>query len=126
MKKILLVLVALFCMIGLTSCNKYEEYAGTYELYYMSGDLSVNMYDYYRITLSANGKCLVESKGAGNSQTYESEGTFDIEGDVIKIYTKYGLSTITETYDYINGEIHMVNQSVSGYTFTAKFRRNSQ
>lgn len=126
MKKIILVFFMLLSVITISSCSlkKYDEYAGVYELYHMSGDLKLSMYEYYKITLNGNGSCVVESKGANSSQSYEAKGTFDIEGEEIKIYTKNGTTKITETYDYINGEIHMINQTISGYTFTAKFKRN--
>jgi len=134
MKKIFYIVAILLCLGTLTSCslekifnpNKYAEYAGTYNLYYMSGSLNVNMYEYYRITLEADGDCIVESKGKNSSQEYKAVATFTIEDGKIKIFTKNGLAIITEVYDYVDGEIHMLNQNISGYSFSAKFRRDAE
>lgn len=101
-----------------------SKYAGTYNLYYMGGSLSLSDFDYYRIILKPNGDCIVESKAAGNSSNYKCDATYEIVGNVIKIYTESGSSIITEVYDYVNGEIHMLNVSLGSYSFTAKFRRN--
>ncbi len=135
MKKFIFIITLFSCVLSLASCSfinklfsddKYKEEAGTYELYYASGAISKSNYDYWRIILEADGSCTVESKGAGNSQTYSATATFEIEGDKIKIYTKNGSATITEEYDYVNGEIQMLNQQIQGYTFSAKFRRNTE
>ena len=104
--------------------NPYEEEAGVYNLYYMSGDLKVSMYDYYRITLNADGTCLVESKGVNSSQVYSSSATYSIENGKISIVTRSGSSSVTEVYDYVNGEIHMPTQTIQGITFSAKFKRD--
>ena len=125
MKKILLFLVAITSLFALTSCslNKYEEEAGVYNLYYMDGDLDVSMYEYYRITLYASGICLVESKGSETEGTYSSLAIFSIENNKIKIISGLGLLTTIEEYDYIDGEIHMLNVSIQGINFSAKFKR---
>ena len=125
MKKILLFLVAITSIFALTSCslNKYEEEAGVYNLYYMDGDLDVSMYEYYRITLYASGICLVESKGSETGGTYSSLAIFSIEDNKIKIISGLGLLTTIEEYDYIDGEIHMLNVSIQGINFSAKFKR---
>lgn len=129
MKKLFVLFALVIGMFALTSCsllnqNKYEEEAGVYNCYYISGDLSLSMYDYYRITLNADGTCLVESKAKGSSQTYSAEATFSIENNKIKIVTRSGAASVTEEYDYIDGEIQMLNQSIQGISFTAKFRRD--
>ena len=88
MKKLFAYLLCTVTLLFLTSCSllslfkgePYKDEAGVYELYYMSGDLNMSMYDYYRITLEADGDCLVESKGAYNSSIYSAEATFEIEG----------------------------------------------
>ena len=125
MKKILLFLVAITSIFALTSCslNKYEEEAGVYNLYYMDGDLDVSLYEYYRITLYASGICLVESKGSETESTYSAFGTFSIEDSKIKIISGLGLLTTVEEYDYIDGEIQMLNVSIEGINFSAKFKR---
>lgn len=124
MKKFLLFLLML-PLLFVTSCgNKYEAEAGKYELYYMDGSFQLSSYEYYTITLYANGKCDIASKATSNPTKYEASGKFDIVDGKINIYTSYGLAqTVTETYDYINGEIHMLNVKVENYEFTAKFRR---
>lgn len=126
MKKILiLVMMLLGIVIGGCEKNKYKEYSGTYNLYFMVGDLQLNDFEYYRIILEADGDCIIESKGRGNSQNYRAEATYDINQFQIKIYTKNGNSTITEEYLYTLGEIHMLDQTVGGVNFSAKFRRTS-
>ena len=128
MIKILMFLSVFTLFFTLTGCNsnKYEEQAGTYELYYASGSISLSNYDYWRIILKEDGTCVIESKGAYNSQIYSATATFEIAEEKIRIYTKNGTATITEEYDYIDGEIHMINQQIQGYTITAKFRRNTE
>lgn len=115
----------LFALFTLGSCNKNEfsEYAGTYNLYYMEGDLSLNNFDYYRITLEADGDCIIESKSKFNSQQYQAKATFEIKDNKIHIYSKNGGVTVTEIYDYINEEIHMLNQTIDGISFSAKFTK---
>ena len=85
MKKFLVMLLCIASLVLLAACDsngrnkrkdkdddedddKYAEYAGTYELYYMSGSFSLSNYEYYRIILKADGKCVIESKAPGNSQ----------------------------------------------------------
>ncbi len=126
MRKILLMFILITSLFGFTSCSlsrKYKDEAGVYKLYYMTGDLQVNMYDFYTITLEANGKCLVESKGIYSPQVYSAPATFKIEDEKIYIETKAGNSTITEVYGYIDGEIHMYTQTIQGVTFSARFKR---
>ena len=134
MKKILLFLITLSSLFALTSCglvdeikglfNPYEEEAGVYNLYEMTGDLDVSMYEYYRITLNADGTCLVESKGVNSSQVYSSTATFSIENGKISVVTRAGSASVTEIYDYVDGEIHMPTQTIQGITFSAKFKRD--
>ena len=50
----------------------------------MEGDLSLNNFDYYRITLEADGDCIIESKSKFNSQQYQAKATFEIK--VLKQY----------------------------------------
>ena len=125
MRKLFIIISAVVLSISLAACKKYEAEAGVYELYYMSGDFSMSSYDYYTIELKANGKAIVKSKA--NGQEYEAECTFDIENGKIILVTRNGLAKVTETYDYIDGEIQMldVKLELNGrtYRFTAKFRR---
>ena len=143
MKKILLfLLVAFASLFILASCdsdkktsadaeeneetnetvNPYEKEAGVYNLYAMTG-LDMSLYEYYRIILNADGTCVVESKGAGASQLYSSTATYSIADGKISIVTVSGATSITEVYDYVDGEIHMPEQTISGITFSAKFKR---
>lgn len=133
MRKICKLLVVLLVLITLTGCSfdflkedKYAEEAGTYELYYAGGSISLSNYDYWRIILNADGTCVIESKGSNNSQSYSAEATYEIEDNKIRIFSKNGNATITEEYDYIDGEIQMNNQQISGYTITARFRRATE
>ena len=130
MRKILFILTLITSLFALTSCTllnsiikPYEEEAGVYNLYHMTGDLKVSMYEYYRITLNADGTCLVESKGVNNSQIYSSAATFTIKDGKINIVTRSGAASVTEVYDYVDGEIHMPTQTIQGITFSAKFKR---
>ena len=113
----------------LGACQRsYTEEAGIYELYEMSGDLSLSDFSYYYIQLDEGGEVVVKSLGSeGEQEEYMAFGTFKISGSSIHIYTKVGFSRIKETYAYVNGEIHMVDVYLDGYdiTFTAKFRRST-
>ena len=125
MKKLFVIISVVVLSISLAACKKYEAEAGVYELYYMSGDFSKSSYEYYTIELKENGKAIVKSKA--NGQEYEAECTFDIEDGKIILVTKNGFAKITEKYDYIDGEIQMLNVEIElngrTYIFTAKFRR---
>lgn len=127
MKKIFLIVLVFVFMGLLVACKRsYKEEAGIYELYEMSGDLSLEDFSYYYIQLNEQGEVLVKSLGAhGDQEEYTAFGTFKISGSSIHIYTKVGFTRIKESYDYINGEIHMIDVYLEGYdiTFTAKFRR---
>ena len=100
----------------------YEKEAGVYNLYSMTG-LDMSLYEYYRIILNADGTCVVESKAAGVSQLYSATATYSITDGKISIVTVSGPTSITEIYDYVDGEIHMPEQNISGITFSAKFKR---
>lgn len=126
MKKFIVFALILVSAFALSSCkdsNKYEDEAGVYSLYYMTGDLNLSMYEYYTIELFANGDVTVKSKPAGSSQLYEASATFSIEDGKITIVSVNGSTKVTEIYDYIDGEIHMLNVEEVGISFTAKFRR---
>ena len=125
MKKIIrlfTVVVLVGLCLSLTSCfNKYKDVAGTYECYEIrvNGQNYLSYYDYYRITLEANGDCLVESKSGSE---YSAECTFEIKDSKIYVYTRVGVAKVTETYDFINNEIIM-DTEVQGSTIYAKFRK---
>ncbi len=124
LRKIAVVLTLIIVSFVLVSCAPYAEEAGVYECY----DITINSqdclsrYEYYRITLEANGTCVVESKGIDNPSTYKAVATFSIENDKITVVTTNGSASVTEVYDYIDGEIIM-DTTVSGYTMYAKFAR---
>lgn len=124
MKKMVNLLLILMCLISLNSCksNEYEEYAGVYDLYYVS-DSKSNIYDYYRIILEANGDCKIIYKLKTTSQILETKSKFELKYNRIKIYNKSFGSETAHEYDYINNEIHM-NTYVDDFTFTMKFRRS--
>ena len=125
MKKVFVLLLVMVSFLSLAGCKrlKNREYAGTYELYYMSGSFSLSDFEYYTITLEKNGDCKIASKSPYNSQVYSATATYEVEDGKIYIYSKVGGATVTEVYDYVDGEIHMLNQNLYGYTFTAKFKR---
>ena len=107
---------------SLTSCSKeYEDVAGTYECYEIkiNGQNYMSYYEYYRITLEANGDCLVESK---SGSAYEAKCTFEIKDSKIYVYTKNGFSKVTEIYDFVNNEIIM-DTELQGAKIYAKFRK---
>ena len=126
MRKYIILTLTLMTLFTLGGCKtiKNWKHAGTYELYSMTGDLSLNDFEYYRITLEKNGDCLIESKSKIGGVEYSAEATYEINDDIIKIYTKTATATLTETFDFIDGEIHMVNQVISGISYTAKLRKN--
>lgn len=124
--KVLVVLLLAATVLTFVGCTPYAEEAGVYECYEitLNGVDAMSQFEYYRITLNADGSCVVESKGAGQSTTYEAEATFSIEGDKITVVTRQGIATVTEVYDYIDGEIIM-NATAQGVTMYAKFARKS-
>ena len=90
----------------------------------MSGDLQLSNFVYYTIELKADGKATVRSKGSHSGAVeYEAGATFSIKDGKIIIVSKMGSQKVTETYDYIDGEIHMLDVEAVGIEFTAKFRR---
>ena len=124
--KVLVVLLLAATVLTFVGCTPYAEEAGVYECYEitLNGVNAMSQFEYYRITLNADGSCIVESKGAGQSTTYEAEATFSIEGDKITVVTRPGVATVTEVYDYIDGEIIM-NATAQGVTMNAKFARKT-
>lgn len=126
MKKILFLSMVLVLSLALFACkeDKYKEEAGVYEAYFMSGDISLSDFEYYTIELKADGDAIVKSKGSqSSSAALEFRATFTIEDGKIIVVTKSGAQTITETYDYIDGEIHMLDVELDVYSFTVKLRR---
>ena len=127
MKKIMLIIVMLLGVITLASCQKsYDEEAGLYELYEMSGDLSLSDFSYYTVELFSDGKIIIRSKSSNlDDEPYVAEATYEIKRQKIIIYTKIAFTKITERYDYIDGEIHMIDVEIPGYDliFSAKFKR---
>lgn len=124
LRKIAILLVLVMASLLLVSCAPYTEEAGVYECYEitLNSQDCLSSYEYYRITLEANGTCIVESKGADNSSAYKATATFSIKDNKITVVTTNGAASVTEVYDYIDGEIIM-DTTVSGYTMYAKFAR---
>jgi hypothetical protein len=120
---LLLVLCVTFLLAGCGTKKEYEEEAGVYELVEMSGDLNMSMFKTYTIDLRANGQVYVKTTYNGNSTVYEGDGKFEIKDNKIIIKTSQGSQTVTEEYDYIDGEIIMDNITLQTINFTAKFRR---
>ena len=120
-------MLIVFVLVMISACTRtYEDEAGLYELYELSGDIEISDIDYYYIQLSSEGEVLIKFKI--NSSDYEEQmevGTFKIRGSEVKIYTKIGFTRITKTYDFINGEIHMNDVELEGYdlSYSAKFRK---
>ncbi len=125
-RKILAVLLLAMLLFTLVGCGKYTKEAGVYECYEIrvNGQNYMSAYEYYRITLNADGTCVVESKAVGQASAYKAEATFAIEDSKISIYTQSGWTTITEVYDYVDGEIIM-DTTISGVPMYAKFAREN-
>ncbi|TNF09198.1 MAG: hypothetical protein EP317_01380 [Bacillota bacterium] len=127
MKKLMFLSMLFVFALLLTACksDEYKDEAGLYEAYFMAGDIQLSNFEYYTIELKANGDAIIKSKAANNpSSEYEAKATFDIEDGKIIIVSKNGDQKITETYDYIDGEIHMLDVSVLELSLTIKFRRS--
>jgi len=128
MKKLLLMVGVILTAVMLYGCKpNYVEEAGLYELYEMSGDVSLANFQYYTIELFEDGSVTVKSKGSQvGSELYEAVATYRIRSEKITITTKVGFSNVKEVYDYVDGEIHMNDVTVPEYdvTFSAKFRRS--
>jgi hypothetical protein len=129
MKKMLLLVGVILTAVMLYGCSapNYEEEAGLYELYEMSGDVNLGNFQYYTIELFSDGSLTVKSKGSQvGAEIYQEEATYRIKDDKITITTKVGFTNIKEVYDYVDGEIHMNNVELTEYdiTFSAKFRRS--
>lgn len=124
--KVFLFVLGLVLLTGLTGCEtaNYEAEAGKYECYYitMNGQNVTSYYEYYNIILEVNGKCVVESKQVGASQTYEAKAKYSIADNKIKVVTSMLFFKVTEEYDYINGEIIM-DTTLEDTRVYAKFRR---
>jgi hypothetical protein len=128
MRKLLLLVGVILTATMLYGCSpNYVEEAGLYELYEMSGDVSLENFQYYTIELFEDGSVTIKSKGSQvGSEVYEAIATYRIRGEKITITTKVGFTNIKENYDYIDGEIHMNNVTVIEYdvTFSAKFKKS--
>ena len=129
MKKMFLLVGVILTAVMLYGCTpNYEEEAGVYELYEMSGDVSLSNFTYYTIELFEDGSLVVKSKGSQvGAEVYEEIASYRISNGKITITTKVGFSNVKEVYDYVDGEIHMNNVEVPEYdiTFSAKFRRSA-
>lgn len=121
-KKVLFIILCLSTTILLTSCSKYKDEAGTYELTSISGDVTMSMFKEYDIILKANGNFEINASYTTTTQTYNAKGTYDIKDGKINLYTKNGSQTITETYDFDGNTITMVASS-GGLSFNAVFTK---
>ena len=121
-KKVLFIILCLSTTIFLTSCSKYKDEAGTYELTSISGDVTMSMFKEYDIILKANGNFEINASYTTATQTYNAKGTYDIKDGKINLYTKNGSQTITETYDFDGNTITMVASS-GGLSFNAVFTK---
>ena len=124
--KVLVVLLLAATLLTFVGCTPYAKEAGVYECYEIkvNGVNAMSQFEYYRITLNADGTCIVESKGVGQATTYKAEATFSIENEKISIVTRQGAASVTEVYDYVDGEIIM-DTSAQGITMYAKFARKT-
>lgn len=127
MRFVNLILIFLLAIL-LSSCKpSYKEEAGLYELYFMEGAFSVDLYEFYTIELFEEGTVRIRSKRAEyGSAVYDVMTTYSIKNDKITIITKVGFSNLKEVYDYVDGEIHMIDVKIPGSDeiLTAKFRRS--
>jgi hypothetical protein len=127
MKKVIF-MILLSLTILLTSCKpSYEEEAGLYELYFMEGAYTIEMYEFYTIELFENGTVRIQSKSSEfGSAVYDVTTEYSIQNQKITIITKVGFSNLKEIYDYVDGEIHMIDAEIPGTedVLTAKFRRS--
>ena len=124
--KVLVVLLLATTLLTFVACTPYAEEAGVYECYEITvnGIDAMSQFEYYRITLNADGTCIVESKNAGQTTAYKAEATFSIENGKISVVTSQGMASVTEIYDYIDGEIIM-DATAQGITMHAKFARKT-
>lgn len=111
-KILLLAMLATIVAIAFAACGgKYADIAGTYEMTSISGkisgvNLSPSYYEYYRIILDADGNATVQAKGSGTGGIiYEAKGTFTYEDGEIKLTSKNGGISVTETMAYEDGVI---------------------
>lgn len=136
MRKILIFLILIVYCFGLTSCDKYEEYAGVYESFYSSNYYQTDkdyvdytppyFTKYNRFTLNANGSCIVEcmQTNAGHVISKKIEGTFTIANNEIIIIVREGTNSKEYKFDYYNGEIQISGMYSNNEFYNVKFRRN--
>ena len=131
---ILGVVLCFACLAMATSCESKDkdkkgkinkEVVGVYEMVSVSGTINQNgyitnldksLYEYYRITLNADGSAVVESKGALSSAIYEAEGTWEWSNGKIKMKSTVSGVTTVEVMDWEDGvityEAHEVGQGI--------------
>lgn len=126
MKKLTFLLV-LFSFVFLASCQpSYEQEAGVYELYAMEGAYTLETYSFYTLELNSDGTVRIYYQlSEFGSAVYDVTTDYSIRNQIITITSKVGFTNVKETYDYIDGEIHMIDVEIPGtdQRFTAKFRR---
>jgi len=127
MKKAIFYFGVILTAIMLYACSpSYEKEAGIYELYEMSGEVSLSYFEYYTIELFDDGSLTIKSKSSVvDSEVLIEYATYRIQGKQITTTTKVGFTNIKEVYDFINEEIHMndVELTMYGITVSAKFRK---
>lgn len=135
MKKVWITLcmafISLIALFSLAACADYSEIAGTYEMTEINGTVNnvavkKNMYSYFRLILTKDGKGTVQSKGTGaNAEEYEATGTFTYsaeDGKICLTMKRDGVS-VTEEYTYADGVITYKVDS-SGNRYTVRFARS--
>ncbi|MDE6411706.1 MAG: hypothetical protein K2L02_04125 [Clostridia bacterium] len=125
---ICLAVTSLLALFSLAACGAdYSEIAGTYELQDITGTinnvtLKTNMYSYYRIILTKDGKVTIQSKRSSvDAEEGEKKGTFTYSAEKERLYitTKSGTNTVTEEYTCTEGVIiYKVEENNKNYTIT--------
>lgn len=125
---ICLAVTSLIALFSLAACGAdYSEIAGAYELQDITGTINnvtikTNMYSYYRIILTKDGKVTIQSKrSSAEAEEVEKKGTFTYSAEKEKLYitTKSGTATVTEEYTCTQGVIiYKVEEHNRNYTIT--------
>ena len=103
----------------------YNQYIGTYNLYYASiGDMNVtHTYVYYRLELKEYRQAVTTYLHAGEGQKVQTEeGVYSIKDNKIYIRINYNGAYKEEYYDIVNGELHMTS-NYQGVSFVIKLAK---
>ena len=132
MKKTISTLLSMLCafvlIVMLGACNANSQYVGTYKMVSISGtvtangittELNTDLYDYYNITLNADGTAKVESKAAASTALVEAEGTWEVKDGKIRLMSESAGVTVVEEMNWENDTItYVAEQSASGMTIS--------